>query len=170
MNARPSILALGMLFLASAAQAQSSAQPDLLGEFRDWAAFTYNGDNGKVCFAYTQPSQTRPDGVNRDPVHMFVTHRPAQGVRNEINVITGYPYRDGSQASAQVDDATFSLFTREDGAWVQNASDEGRLIAAMRAGRNMEVSGTSQRGTETRDTYSLLGVSAALDRIDEECN
>jgi hypothetical protein len=39
----------------------------------------------------------------------------------------------------------------------------------MRAGSTMVVKGTSARGTRTTDTYSLKGVSAALDAIDKAC-
>ena len=77
-------------------------KPTLLGQFTDWSAFTYQGQSGKVCFVYSQPKSTEPSGVNRDPIHFFVTHRPGEGVRGEINVITGYTYRNGSTATATV--------------------------------------------------------------------
>jgi hypothetical protein len=52
---------------------------------------------------------------------------------------------------------------------MQNAAEESRLIGAMKAGSDMIVSGTSRRGTVTTDTYSLAGVTAALKKIDAEC-
>lgn len=169
MVARRLILSLGFTLLASAAQAQTAAQPTLLGEFNDWQAFTYQAQGSKVCFAHSQPTRTEPSGVNRDPIHIFVTHRPGEGVRNEVSVITGYPYREGSTATVTVGTDSYSLFTKNDGAWVQDASDESSLLGSMRRGRDMIVKGTSQRGTLTTDTYSLMGVSAALDRIEQEC-
>ena len=33
----------------------------------------------------------------------------------------------------------------------------------------MIVKGTSSRGTDTTDTYSLLGITAALNRAAQEC-
>ena len=33
----------------------------------------------------------------------------------------------------------------------------------------MQVEGTSWRGTVTTDTYSLTGIAAAIDKIDEAC-
>ena len=39
----------------------------------------------------------------------------------------------------------------------------------MRHGAELVVIGTSKRGTKTQDTYSLAGLSDALDKIHEAC-
>ena len=39
----------------------------------------------------------------------------------------------------------------------------------MKRGAQIVVTGTSQRGTVTHDTYSLAGLSDALDKIHESC-
>jgi hypothetical protein len=39
----------------------------------------------------------------------------------------------------------------------------------MKAGKSLKVKGTSWRGTTTEDTYSLVGISAALAAIDKAC-
>jgi hypothetical protein len=110
-----------------------------------------------------------PQGVRRGDVFLYVTFRPDEGVRNEISVVSGYPYREGSRATVEIGSESFSLITKEDGAWIENVAEEERLIQAMRAGSTMVVRGTSQRGTDTVDRYSLLGISAALDRVAREC-
>jgi hypothetical protein len=154
------------LSMAGAASAQTATA---LGQFRDWGAYVAEGSGGKVCYALSQPKSMEPRNVNRDPVYFFVTSRPGQGVKNEVSVVIGYPFRADSRASAQIGSDTFTLFTKDDGAWVENAAEEARLVSAMRAGATMVVKGTSQRGTDTSDTYSLSGISAALDRIAQEC-
>jgi hypothetical protein len=157
---------VAVLALTGAAQAQT-AKP--LGQFKDWGAYVAEASGGKVCYVLSQPTSTSPSNVNRDPVYFFVTTRPGQGVKNEVSVVVGYPYKEDSKASAEVGSASFTLFTKDDGAWVENAAEESRLVAAMRAGATMQVKGTSQRGTDTVDSYSLQGISAALDRIAQEC-
>jgi hypothetical protein len=152
---------------STVAAAQSTTA---LGQFNRWTAYTYLAGDAKVCYAVTQPSDMQPSGVNRDPVYVFVTNRPKEGVRHEVSVITGYPYKDGSKTQVKVGNDTFVLFTKDDGAWVQNAAEETRLIGAMKAGSDMVVTGTSRRGTVTTDTYSLSGVTAALNKIDGDCH
>jgi len=39
----------------------------------------------------------------------------------------------------------------------------------MKKSKQLVVTGTSQRGTVTRDTYSLAGLSDALQKIHEAC-
>jgi len=167
-NAR-TLFAAALLTLGTAAIAQAQTPPTSLGQFRDWAAYTYTGDSGKVCYAITQPTQILPEGRNRDPVFMFITNRPGEGVSGEVSIITGYQYLEGSRVEITIDSSTFVLFTQGDGAWVENPSEEQRLIGAMRAGTTATVEGTSRFGTVTTDTYSLFGISAALDKINQEC-
>ncbi|WP_181701131.1 invasion associated locus B family protein [Chthonobacter albigriseus] len=143
--------------------------PTLLEQFSRWSTYTYTNGEEKVCYAITQPTKSEPAGVKRDPVYLFITNRPKQSVQREVSVETGYPYKEGSVTEAKVGSDTFTLFTKEQSAWVQNSADESRLIAAMRAGSDMVVTGTSRRGTVTVDTYSLSGVTAAINRIDAEC-
>ena len=39
----------------------------------------------------------------------------------------------------------------------------------MKKGSNLVVKGTSQRGTETTDSYSLTGITAGMAAIDKAC-
>ena len=170
-NARTLCLAVALLVGATTiAAAQQTKAPTPLQTFERWATYTYNTAAGaKVCYAATQPTETAPQGVNRDPVFMFITNRPKEGVKHEVSVITGYPYKEGSKTTVKIGDATFSMYTKDQGAWVDNAAEESRFIAAMKGGSDMVITGTSRRGTVTTDTYSLKGVTAALKRIDGEC-
>jgi hypothetical protein len=52
---------------------------------------------------------------------------------------------------------------------VTDAEGERRLVAAMKGGSTMIVKGTSARGNLTTDTYSLSGVTAAVNRINQLC-
>lgn len=148
---------------------QQAKAPTPLQTFEKWATYTYNNAGAKVCYAATQPSDMQPAGVNRDPVFMFITNRPKEGVKHEISVITGYPYKEGSKTTVKIGDATFSMYTKDQGAWVENPAEESRFINTMKSGATMVITGTSRRGTVTTDTYSLKGISAALKRIDGEC-
>jgi invasion protein IalB len=162
-------LATAAALLLGATSLAAAQTPTPLETFNAWAAFAYTGANGKVCYAITQPTTMEPSGVNRDPVYVFITNRPGEGVRREVSIVTGYPYREGSRTTAVIGTETFVMYTSGDGAWVENAAEESRLIDTMRAGSSLVVTGTSQRGTVTTDTYSLSGVTAAINRIDQEC-
>lgn len=144
--------------------------PTGVAQFKDWGVYTANSSGGKICFALSKPKDTKPANVRRGDIFVFVTTRPAEKVKNEVTVEIGYPFKDGSSALADIGGTKFKLFTKGEKAWVENAAEEPNFVAAMRAGSSMVISGTSQRGTDTTDTYSLSGVTAALDRVAQECN
>lgn len=154
------------LGIASAASAQ---EPTSLGEFSDWTAYTYKSKNGPVCYIVSQPKKSEPNGVSRDPVFFLVTHRPGEKVRNEVNTIIGYPFKKESTASITIGSDSFELFTSGDGAWAESSARDSAIVNAMKAGSSMTVKGTSWRGTDTTDQYSLAGVSAAMEKIDSTC-
>ena len=153
------------------AAAAAAAQPTLLGQYGDWGAYTAEPESKKICFTLAKPksSTTTPAGRKRDAAYVFISTRPAENVRNEISVIVGYPFRTSSDATAEVGTTKFAMYTMNDGAWIKNVAEEARLIDAMRKGADLTIKGTSSRGTSSTDTYSLKGLSQAMDRVAQEC-
>ena len=86
-----------------------------------------------------------------------------------MSIIIGYGFKPNSDATIELAGATYSMYTQGDGAWIKNAAEEPRLVEAMRKGSDVVVKGVSARGTATTDTYSLKGLSQALDKVGEEC-
>lgn len=147
------------------AQSQS---PTLLAESGDWQAYTYKSGGATVCYVVSQPKSSEPKTAKRDPVFFLVTHRPGQKIRNEVSTIIGYSFKKESKVELSIDEKGFTLFTNADGAWA-DTKDDKTVVEAMKKGRSMTVKGTSWRGTDTVDTYSLTGISNALDKIDGAC-
>ncbi|MCC2113209.1 MAG: hypothetical protein KDJ16_14335 [Hyphomicrobiales bacterium] len=158
------VLALGIFTTAAAAQ---KATP--LEQYKDWGAFAFNSGGGKVCYIISKPSTLEPTDRNHGDVYFFITHRPGEGVRNEASLLVGYSFKDGSRVNVDIDGTSFIMFTKDDGAWVENAAEESNLVAAMKRGRALVAQGMSSRGTNTKYSFSLSGVTAALNRIDAEC-
>jgi hypothetical protein len=156
---------------AAPAAAAGDAQPTLLGQYGDWGAYTASPGGNKVCFALAKPKamKTEPEGRKRDQSYVFVSTRPADKVKNEVSVIIGYPFKTSSDATAEVGTAKFAMYTKDDGAWIKNAGEEARMVDAMRKGADLMVKGTSGRGTQSTDQYSLKGLAQALDKIEQEC-
>jgi len=153
------------------AAAVGQAQPQLLGQFGDWGAYAATPGGRKVCFALAKPSsaQTSPPNRPRNPTYFFVTTRPAENVRNEVSTLVGYPLKPNSDATAEVGGNSFVMYTQNDGAWIKNVAEEARMIEAMRKSPDMVIKGISARGTQSTDTYSLKGLSQALDRMAQDC-
>jgi len=147
-----------------------AAKPTLLGQFGDWGAYTATPGGKKVCFALAKPAsaETKPERPRNQP-YMFISTRPAEKVSNEVSIIVGYPFKTSTEATAEVGATTFALYTQGDGAWIKNAGEEAHMVDAMRQGESVVVKGLSSHGTQSTDTYSLKGLSEALDRVAQEC-
>jgi invasion protein IalB len=165
------VAALGAIFGAGTAAAAANDQPTLLGQYGDWGAYTASPGGKKVCFALAKPksSQTTPAGRSRDPAYMFVSTRPSENVRNEVSVVIGYPFKPSTEATVEIGQAKFVMSTQNDGAWIKNTAEESRMLDAMRKGADLTIKGTSGRGTQSTDQFSLKGLSEALTRADQEC-
>jgi len=161
---------LGALLVYFAGMLQAMAAQTLLGSNRDWDAFVVTEGKAKFCYMRAAPGKSEPAGAKRGEIYLFITHRPAAKISNEVSVIAGYPFKPGSTASITVGKQKFALFTEGDGAWLEKPEDEAKLITAMKQGDRLTVNGTSQRGTQTTDSYSLAGFSATLKSINQACN
>jgi hypothetical protein len=154
-----------------AAAAAGGAEPTLIGQFGTWGAYTAMPNGKKVCFALARPasSKTNPPNRPRDPAYAFVSTRPAEKVVNEVSIMIGYMLKPGSESSLEVGGASFAMYTQGDGLWIKNAAEEERMVDAMRKSADATVKGMSAKGTETTDTFSLKGLSQALDRLAQDC-
>jgi invasion protein IalB len=165
---RVALLSIFIAGVAGAALAESQ-DPTPLGQFGDWAAYTYKNASGKVCYAVSSPQGSEPKNAKRDPIFFLITHRPQQNVRNEVSTIIGYPFKKDATVELKVDDQAYELFTNGDGAWADTSAKDKEIVTSLRKGQTLTIKGVSWRGTETLDTYSLKGVKAAIDKIDDSC-
>ena len=154
-----------------AAAMAAGAEPTLIGQFGNWGAYAAMPNGKKVCFALAKPSssKTNPPNRPRDPAYAFVSTRPAEKVSNEVSVMIGYALKPGSESTLEVGGASYSMYTQGDGLWIKNAAEEERMVEAMRKSSDATVKGVSAKGTETTDTFSLKGLSQALDKIAQDC-
>ncbi len=166
------ILAIG---LAGMAGAQSNER---VAAYKDWSVF--NPSDPKECYIVSPPVSTTAErggntvSVRRGEVRLFVTIRPDAGVNKEVSYTGGYPFRDGSVVDVAIgsDQHVMNVGSGDSGEWAWPATPErdAALIAAMRRGTNAVVTAVSGRGTTTKDTFSLLGFTAALQEAERLCN
>jgi hypothetical protein len=103
-------------------------------------------------------------------------------VRNEVQTLVGYPMKPTTSSffhQAIVDGKAYPMksiaddpatnITDSEAAWLASTDDESGFVTALKAGSKLIVKGTSSRGTETTDTYSLSGITAAMQAIDTAC-
>lgn len=169
-RAAAAAMALGALG-AGAAQAQQESTNRVAVQTA-WSVFV--DGNPRECWAVSAPSETvntrdgRPVSVRRGDILLFATYRQGQSAA-EISFTGGYPFAEGSTVAMEIGSDTFQLFVDGQWAWAGSAEDDARILAAMRRGQNAVLTARSSRGTQTRDTFSLFGITAASDEAQRRC-
>lgn len=166
------VLLLTGALLASTGLAAAQA-PSSIGSFNAWSAYVSNDAGGKTCFAATQPQSSKysREIARRGDTFFMITSIPSKSIRNEASTIVGFPFRAGSDVTADVDGTKFKMFFNDaagETSWAV-PDQEASLIEAMKKGSKLSISSVSSRGTEVTDVYSLSGVTAAINAITKEC-
>ena len=173
MNSILGLFAGGVLTLSLALPA--AAEPaNLLGVFGNWSAYTTGTGSSLTCYALSKPRATRPAGTKRSAIYLMISDWPSRKVKAEPQIVYGYQAKENGVAALGVGSDKFPFFIRNNGkdgsAWLQQLTDNGRLMDAMHNGVSAVASGTSSRGTKTSDTYSLSGFNDALAKIHAACS
>lgn len=156
--------AIAIFAFVGAAAAQNV---DLVEKQGAWSVYA---DAAKeVCFVASQPQAVEPLGANRGPIFFYISAWPKDGVKAEPSVKVGYPVNTDKDMSVTVGSDTFKLFVKGERGFVADAGEEQKLVDALKKGSNAVVKATSTRGTNTTDTYSLMGITAALDKLAATC-
>ncbi|SEN31182.1 hypothetical protein SAMN04488012_102351 [Palleronia salina] len=158
--------------LATAAVAQDESTNRVAVETA-WSVFVE--DDPQECWSVSSPTNTvntrggQVVSVRRGDILLFVTFRPGSGANGEVSFTGGYPFADGSTVTLDIGGTEFELFTDGEWAWPASEAEDAQIIAAMRRGAEAELSARSERGTNTADTFSLFGFTAALEEAQSRC-
>jgi len=154
------------LCLVGPASAQSVR---LVGDYRDWSAYSASEGAGALCFALSKPKEVTPTPDGYTEAHLYLTNRPAESIRNEFNLVAGFNFAPDSPATVTVGGRSFELFTENDAAWLLDPALSDSLASAIRAGSTLVIDGTSDRGIKVTQVFSLSGATAASRAIEGGC-
>lgn len=161
-----------MAVTASGAWAQEESTNQVASETA-WSVF--EDTDPRECWVVSAPTETvntrdgRVVAVRRGDILLMAFFRPDAGVKGQVTFTGGYPFAGGSTVNVQVDGVEFEMFTEGEWAWPASADDDASMIAAMKRGVDAVLTARSSRGTTTKDTFSLLGFTAAFEEAEKRC-
>ena len=156
------VLALGAL--PAAAQTTRA-----LSKSGGWTLYQHQEGTTRICFLSTAPTSSLPKGTDRSGAQLFIAHWPRDGVKGEVSVKLGYVARKGTPVTVTIGRDVFQLFTAGDRAFIQDATAELKLVEALKKGSTVTVQATAENGASTSDTYSLQGLTQALQALAAGC-
>ena len=152
----------------------SQAETARVAAMEDWAVF--RSENPSECWAASNPttSEVYRDGkivsVRRGLIQLFTTYKPSKGISGQISFTGGYSLAPGKKLSVQVGLKSFKLNTNGgEWAWPLNKSVDAKIRSAFQEGQSVTITAQSQKGTVTKDSFSLMGFTAANREAARQC-
>ncbi|WP_050930121.1 invasion associated locus B family protein [Aestuariivita boseongensis] len=168
------IAGLSMAATASGAALAQEESTNRVAAKTDWSVFVESDPT--ECWGVSAPKETvntrdgRVVAVRRGDILLFVFYRPGEEVKGQVTFTGGYPFADGSTVNLQIGSNSFELFTEGEWAWPASEADDAKIITAMKRGAQAVLTARSSRGTQTVDTFSLLGFTAAIEDAEARCS
>lgn len=162
---------LAAMIASGAAMAQEST--NRVAVETAWSVFVE--EEPKECWSVSSPKETvntrdgRVVAVRRGDILLFVSFRPGSNVTGEVSFTGGYPFAPDSTVNLDIGGTSFDLFTDGEWAWPASDDQDTQIVAAMKRGADAVLTARSSRGTQTQDTFSLFGFTAALDEAASRC-
>nr|WP_243254382.1 invasion associated locus B family protein [Sulfitobacter indolifex] len=166
-------LALGALALVASGAVAQEQSTNRVAAKTDWSVFVE--DNPTECWGVSTPKEVvntrdgRVVAVNRGQTLLMVFYRPSAEAKGQVAFTGGYPFASGSTVTMDISGDTYELFTEGEWAWPATTADDAKIIAAMKRGADAKLIGRSSRGTQTSDSFSLLGFTAAVEDAAKRC-
>lgn len=154
----------------------------------DWSVFVEEPPavTQKTCWLASAPSKVEntrngapAPNVDRGEIVIFVLYVPGETDENgnpingQVSFSTGYPMAAGATGQLQIGSARYDLYTDEG---VSNPDmlyadpfQDANIRNSMKRGAEAVITARSARGTDTKDTFSLTGFTAAIEEIEKLC-
>ncbi len=172
----PFVMMIALATLAAAISTGAAAKPKRIGTYQHWRVFVEDSAAGKLCYAVSEPRIKRPSGAKRGEIFLSITHRLNDNIRYEPSVRVGYPMSASIDPIAEIDGQAFRFFSgaqakteNTEWAWLETMSQTDMFISELKKGNQLDFTAQSERGTLTRDSYSLLGFTRAIAALDKAC-
>jgi len=169
-------LAAALAFSAAAATATQAQDTSTNQVATNTAWSVFEDTDPRECWAVSAPTETvntrdgRVVAVRRGDILLMTFFRPKAEVQGQITFTGGYPFAKGSTVNMKIGDDEFELFTEGEWAWPATTDDDAKILAAMKRGIDAVLTARSTRGTQTKDTFSLMGYTAAVEEAEKRCN
>jgi len=168
-------LTCGIIAAVSFSTTTISAQTstNVVDSKSDWSVFVEG--EPRRCWIVSKPTKTvntrggKPVVVNRSDIRFFVTYLPKNKVLGEVSFTGGYPFSPDTPVRLTIGTSTYNMYPDKEYAWPESSAVDSKIRTSMKRGATAVVKAQSARGTQTTDTFSLVGFTAALAEAEKRC-
>lgn len=153
----------------------------------DWSIFVEEPPavQQRMCWLASAPQKVEntrngsPVTVDRGEIAIFVLYIPGEfddngnPIEGQLSFSAGYPLAQGGTAEMQIGSARYVLGSHPEEATPDtlfaDPFEEEKILNSMKKGAEAIITARSARGTDTKDTFSLTGFTAAVEEIERLC-
>jgi len=140
---------------------------DFHAQYLDWAVFSKEQGNRKVCYTTAVPFKTSGNIQHRGAPYIIVTKTANKSP--ELSIANGYYYKENSEVELSFGLKKFSMITYKSKAWTYGVDDDLEIIKTMRISDDIVITGVSKGNNISQDHYSLVGFNNAYQELQERC-
>jgi hypothetical protein len=159
---------VGAALIAGTNSGFAQEKPVYIGQYKEWGTFAAAPNGRKICFALVRSDQ-QSDQTVRGPAYIMIASRPQDNVWNEISLLMDYQLGFGSDLTFEVGTKRFPMWTKGDGAWIRNMSEEHSLLINIMAATPPSLTVRASVPKRVVDRYPLSGAKEAIEAAVREC-
>lgn len=156
------ILICAVLFFALPAAAQQ-----LVETSGSWRVLKVSASGNLTCYIASLPIDSAGSFKKRGEPYLLVTSKSP--TVDEVSTSAGYPFDEKKDVMLSFGQKNYKLFARGEVAWAYDADSDKAIVKDMMRGSKVVVQGKSWKGTDSKDTYSLSGFTAAHRKMKQLC-
>ena len=158
-----------IIILSVASMFAVNANARLEGVYTDWAVHSKTQGGDKICYALAKAKSKTPSSVKHGDIYFMVANWKSGAAKEQPSLLTGFSLKPEIPPSARIGSSRIPMYADGAEAFVENTSDEKKLVRSMRKGSTMRVDAVSGRGTQISYEFSLRGITAALGKAKSVC-
>jgi len=131
-------------------------------------SWTLTTDND-WCYIGSLPIKSDLPETKKRGENYILVYKIIGSDQNIVQVEAGYQYNLDKDIIVKIDNTSFDFYSTEDSSETAWTDNDEKVIYAMKKGLELVLIGQSNRGTVTKDTYTLKGFTSALNKLNEDC-
>ena len=131
-------------------------------------SWTLTTDND-WCYIGSLPIKSDLPETKKRGENYILVYKIIGSDQNIVQVEAGYQYNLDKDIIVKIDNTSFEFYSTEDSSETAWTDNDEKVIYAMKKGLELVLIGQSNRGTMTKDTYTLKGFTSAINKLNEDC-
>ena len=121
------------------------------------------------CYIGSLPIKSDLPETKKRGENYILVYKIIGSDQNIVQVEAGYQYNLDKDIIVKIDNTSFDFYSTEDSSETAWTDNDEKVIYAMKKGLELVLIGQSNRGTMTKDTYTLKGFTSALNKLNKDC-